>query len=194
VSVKNWYVGIHEKVLNVLITYWRYVPNKLIQLVHQSMIGFSLLLQWLPWERNWGETRGLVSWQAVDCVGGPFISGAVWSVQLYWFSVKGCHGRGPPIGSVRGLAWKAYVSCVPDFSLQGVHQFKSLWLSDMSNRLSCDYEHIVNYGMMVSGGLIELLYLNNCIAIFVWPSPGLPCLKYDELIYMIKIMKVRTYS
>jgi hypothetical protein len=37
--------------------------------------------------------------------------------------------------SVRGLAWKAYVSCWSGFPLQGVHRFESLRLSDMSNRL-----------------------------------------------------------
>jgi hypothetical protein len=41
---------------------------------------------------------------------------------------------------------------------------------------------------------MELLYFNNCIATFVWLSLGLPCLKSNELSYMVKIMKVRTYS
>jgi hypothetical protein len=36
---------------------------------------------------------------------------------------------------VRGLAWEPYVSCWSDFSLQGVHRFKSPRLSNMSNRL-----------------------------------------------------------
>jgi hypothetical protein len=36
---------------------------------------------------------------------------------------------------VRGLAWEAYVSCWSGFPLQGVHQFESPRLSDMSNRL-----------------------------------------------------------
>jgi hypothetical protein len=33
-------------------------------------------------------------------VSGAFFLGVVGSVQLYWVSVKGCHVRGPPIGSV----------------------------------------------------------------------------------------------
>jgi hypothetical protein len=37
--------------------------------------------------------------------------------------------------SVRGLAWKAYVSYLSGFPLQGVHRFESPRLSDMSNRL-----------------------------------------------------------
>jgi hypothetical protein len=40
--------------------------------------------------------------------------------------------------SVRGLAWEAHVSCWLGFPLQGVHQFESPWLSDMSNRLFVD--------------------------------------------------------
>jgi hypothetical protein len=36
---------------------------------------------------------------------------------------------------IRGLAWKAYVSCWSGFPLQGVHRFESSRLSDMSNRL-----------------------------------------------------------
>jgi hypothetical protein len=36
---------------------------------------------------------------------------------------------------VRGLEWEAYVACWSGFPLQGVHQFKSPRLSDMSNRL-----------------------------------------------------------
>jgi hypothetical protein len=36
---------------------------------------------------------------------------------------------------VRGLTWEAYMSCGLGFPLQGVHQFESPRLSDMSNRL-----------------------------------------------------------
>jgi hypothetical protein len=36
---------------------------------------------------------------------------------------------------VRGLAWEAYVSCWSGFLLQGVHQFESPRLLDMSNGL-----------------------------------------------------------
>jgi hypothetical protein len=36
---------------------------------------------------------------------------------------------------IRGLAREAHVSCWLGFLLLGVHQFKSPWLSDMSNRL-----------------------------------------------------------
>jgi hypothetical protein len=36
---------------------------------------------------------------------------------------------------VRGLEWEAYMACWLGFLLQGVHRFKSLQPSDMSNRL-----------------------------------------------------------
>jgi hypothetical protein len=39
------------------------------------------------------------------------------------------------MSGVRGLTWKTYMSCVSVFPLYGVHQFKSLRLSDMNNRL-----------------------------------------------------------
>jgi hypothetical protein len=39
------------------------------------------------------------------------------------------------MSGVRGLVWEAYMSCWSGFPLQGVHQFKSPQLSDISNRL-----------------------------------------------------------
>jgi hypothetical protein len=36
---------------------------------------------------------------------------------------------------VCGLEWEAYMACWSSFPLQGVHQFESPRLSDMSNRL-----------------------------------------------------------
>jgi hypothetical protein len=36
---------------------------------------------------------------------------------------------------VYGLTWKAYMTCVSGFPLQGVHRFESSRLSDMGNRL-----------------------------------------------------------
>jgi hypothetical protein len=45
---------------------------------------------------------------------------------------------------VRRLAWKAYVSCVSGFPVQGVRRFKSSRLSDMSNRLSHGTLHVAN--------------------------------------------------
>jgi hypothetical protein len=63
--------------------------------------------------------------------------------------------------SIHGLAWEACVSCWSDFPLQGVHRFKSLQLSDMSNRLSCGYHRVIIY--WINDDLMELHYL-----ILVW--------------------------
>jgi hypothetical protein len=43
--------------------------------------------------------------------------------------------HGKHMTGVRGLEWKAYVACCSGFPLQGVYQFESSRLSDMSNRL-----------------------------------------------------------
>jgi hypothetical protein len=72
------------------------------------------------------------------------MSGAVFlrssgSVHRCWW----LHERVRRMGTTRrkrtsgvfGLAWEAYVSYWSDFSLQGVHQFESPQLSDISNRL-----------------------------------------------------------
>jgi hypothetical protein len=67
------------------------------------------------------------------------------------------------MSGLRGLTWKAYVSCVSSFPLQGVHRFESPRLSDMSNRLSCSHQHIVITGMMAHGDLLELLYYNHVL-------------------------------
>jgi hypothetical protein len=76
-----------------------------------------------------GEKLGMDPWigQLKCCAlcREPFFSGAVGSVQIYRRLVKGCHVRGPPVGSIRGLAWEAYMSCWSGFPLQGVHRFKS---------------------------------------------------------------------
>jgi hypothetical protein len=43
--------------------------------------------------------------------------------------------HGKRTSGVHGLEWEVYVVCWSDFSLQGVYQFESPRLSDMSNRL-----------------------------------------------------------
>jgi hypothetical protein len=76
--------------------------------------------------------------RTVDCVGSP----SSWE-QRAGSTLSMTHERLPCTETTRrkrtsgihGLAWKAYVSCWPGFPLQGVHRFKSLRLSDMSNRL-----------------------------------------------------------
>jgi hypothetical protein len=71
--------------------------------------------------------------------------GAVGSIQLFWVNMKGCpYGYCPE----EVYMWRTWTStrsvcvmCIM-FPLQDVHWFKSPWLSDMSNRLSCGHQHI----------------------------------------------------
>jgi hypothetical protein len=58
------------------------------------------------------------------------------------------------------------------FPLQGVHQCESSWLTYMSNRLACSHQHVVNFGIMTNGGLMEFLCYNTCIATLDWLSSG----------------------
>jgi hypothetical protein len=69
-----------------------------------QVLGLSLLLQWLSWERNWGRSRGPLS-QAERWSREHFFLGAVVSIQPCRWLVKDCHVRGPPAGS----ACRAYV-------------------------------------------------------------------------------------
>jgi hypothetical protein len=43
------------------------------------------------------------------------------SIQLYWVSVKGCHVRGPPVGSVRRayMDWRGIRGVIIGFSPAG---------------------------------------------------------------------------
>jgi hypothetical protein len=79
---------------------------------------------------------------------GAFFLGSSSSNQLYWVTLKGCHVRGTAcekhLCGVHGLKQEAYMSCVSGFPLQGVHQFKSPLLSDMSNRLACGRQHVAD--------------------------------------------------
>jgi hypothetical protein len=75
---------------------------------------------------------------AVDCVGSP-------SSRVQWAcsTLSMTRERLPCMGTahrkralgVLGLAWETYVMCWSGFPLQGVHQFESPRLSDMTNRL-----------------------------------------------------------
>jgi hypothetical protein len=71
---------------------------------HPQVVGLSLLLQWLSWERNWGESCGPLS-RAERGSREHFFSGVVVYVQPYRWLMKGCHEWGPPTRSVR----RAYV-------------------------------------------------------------------------------------
>jgi hypothetical protein len=65
----------------------------------------------------------------MEIVSGALFSGAVGSVQRCWWPVKGCHVRGPPVGSVRC----AYVDC------RGKHTCRVGWV--FPYRLYIDSNH-----------------------------------------------------
>jgi hypothetical protein len=85
-----------------------------------------------------GTDPQISQWRDVDCVRSPS-SREQWACSTLSMTRE----RLPRTGiarrkrtpSVRGLAWEAYVACWSGFPLQGVHQFESPRLSDMSNRL-----------------------------------------------------------
>jgi hypothetical protein len=128
VSIKDRWVGPHEQMLNVPMTYWYMRPVSLVA-YHRQKLGLSLLLHWLWGGKKLGGTRRSVSRRAEDVVGNPYFSRAVGSVQIYRRLAK-CEIR-----MVEGHTWTErgkQVACWSSFPLQGVHRFESQRLSDMS--------------------------------------------------------------
>jgi hypothetical protein len=78
--------------------------------------------------------------------------------------------------------WTERGMCVAywsDFSLQGVHQFKSPRLSDMSNRLFVAlFMLLINYIMFINE-LMSFFTLITYIATLVWLSSDLSGLKFN---------------
>jgi hypothetical protein len=101
---------------------------------------FQLLLHWLAWERN--RPRPMNYSAGLGVASGALILGSSRIRRALLMT----HERLPRMGTVcrkhtsdvRGLAWEAYASCWSGFSLQGVHRFESLRLSDMSIHLFMD--------------------------------------------------------
>jgi hypothetical protein len=60
--------------------------------------------------------------------------------------------------------------------------------------LSCGSQQVDDYGLMINVDLMELIHYNTCLAILVWLSSGLLCLKSNDLSSMVKMLKVRTHS
>jgi hypothetical protein len=89
------------------------------------------------------EIRAAVNRCVGDVVGCSFFSGAVALSNVVDDFTKTCHVRGLPVGSIRGLARKAYVSCVSNFPCR-VYIDSNCHDSDMSNCISCDSHHIDN--------------------------------------------------
>jgi hypothetical protein len=99
-SIKDRWVGSHEQVLNVLIACWWHGPSKP-----------SSLSSIKPWLKPTASLVGLGEKLGMDpCIGQsacyglcqkPFFSGAVGSIQICRWLVRGCHIWGLPTGSVR---------------------------------------------------------------------------------------------
>jgi hypothetical protein len=98
-SVKNRGVGTREKVLNVLIACWWYGPSK-----PSSLLSIDVWLKRTALMTVLGEKLRQVPWTTQPGweveLGALFLRSSE-SVQLCWVSVKGCHVRGPSVGSVR---------------------------------------------------------------------------------------------
>jgi hypothetical protein len=132
-SVKYWWVGPREQVLNVPIACWYMGPASVVA-DRQQKLDFCQMLHWLLWERSWVRTHGSVSCRAVDCVKSPSWGQWICSnlLTVTWKVVI----RGPcEIHMVEGhtrTGRRKRVACSSGFPLQGVHQFESSWLSYMS--------------------------------------------------------------
>jgi hypothetical protein len=86
------------------------------------------------------ETRGTVNQRAVDQDGSPF------SQEQWIYSTLLSQRKRLPRMICRERVCVVFIK----FLLQDVHQFESMWLSDMGDRLSCGRQHIFN--------LLELMY------------------------------------
>jgi hypothetical protein len=99
VSVKDRGVGTHEQVLNVPIACRWYGPSKpssllstdvwLKRTASMAVLGKKMRRVLRTTQPGWEVESGALFLRSSE------------SVQLYWVSVKGCHVRGPPTGSVR---------------------------------------------------------------------------------------------
>jgi hypothetical protein len=124
--------------------YWTYrshagdmSPVRLV-VGYRQKLDFFTLLHWLLWERRWVRTRRSVGRGTVDYVRSPS-SRVQWICSNLLTTVCKVAICGPrEIRMVIDHTWTEHgkcVACWSGFPLQRVHQFKSPWLSDMSNRL-----------------------------------------------------------
>jgi hypothetical protein len=124
-----------------------------------------------------GEKLGTDPWIGqLACCGlcwEPCFSGAVGSIQIYWWLMKGCHIRGLPVGSVRRVYadWHGKRTCHVDrvfpcrMYIDSNHRDSRIWvtacswLPSSSNLL--DWCLLRNYG-------IVMLYYNYLFATLDW--------------------------
>jgi hypothetical protein len=74
---------------------------------------FSLLLQWLSWERNWVADQWICQPVCWGLCWETFFSGVVGSIQHCWWLAKGCHVCVLPTGTVRVayVDWHGKCTC-----------------------------------------------------------------------------------
>jgi hypothetical protein len=105
---------------------------------HRQEFGLRSLLYWLAQERKRVRTHGSVSRCAVNYVGSPFYQDQWDLSKPVGISQKVAICRPCEICMVLEHTWTErgkHVACWTGSPLQGVHQFESPRLSDMSNRL-----------------------------------------------------------
>jgi hypothetical protein len=112
-------------------------PVSLVAIVNRCLT-LPPLLHWLAREKKYMQTRGSVSRCDVNCVGSPF-SQEQWPCLTLLTTLRRVAICGPceihmVLDHTRTEREK-HVACWSGFPLQGVHQFESLRLSDMSNHL-----------------------------------------------------------
>jgi hypothetical protein len=126
-----------------VIKYWTYrshasdmSPVSLVACCRQMFAFHYYFNGYVGRETGWW-TCGSLS-RARGCVGRLFLGSSrvhpTLLVACKRLSYTGTTRRKHTLGVCR-LAWEAYVSCWSGFPLHGVHQFESLRLLDMSNRL-----------------------------------------------------------
>jgi hypothetical protein len=111
-SVKEWWVGPREQVLNVPIACWWYeLGNPNSRLLIDAWLCPHCFIGWLGREAGYGPT----DWSAgaLWIVSGTLFLRSSGHVQLCWRLVKGCHVQGPPAGSVRRayVDWRGKRTC-----------------------------------------------------------------------------------
>jgi hypothetical protein len=145
VLVKDRGISTREQVLNVPIACRWYGPgNPSSRLSKKAWLFPTASLAVL------GEKLGTDSRTGqLACCGlcqEPFFSGAMDLFKSIDDYVKGCYAltAWDTFGLTPYADW-AWDACgvLVGFPLQGAHQFKSPWLSDMSNRLSCGCHRVV---------------------------------------------------
>jgi hypothetical protein len=145
-SVNDWWVDLHEQVLNVSIAH-QYMG--LVSLVASCwhLCGFFHCFYGCEGDRNWMGTHRSVSRRAGNVVGNSFFSGAVTLSNSVDDFMKGCYmwtmwdmyGQWSYVNWV----WKA-CGVLVGFSRVGYTSIPIIVTLRNKYRLSCDSLHVVN--------------------------------------------------